>query len=453
MIVTKLALPRRTFLRGFGASLALPLLDAMVPALTAVSQSAARPVPRLGFVYIPNGAVLDQWTPRTVGRGFDLPAILNPLAPVRDHLVVVSGLGLKAAEAMGDGGGDHSRAPAAWLNAVHPKKTEGADVRAGTTADQIAAREIGRHTPLASLEVCLEPGDLAGSCGGAGYSCVYVNTISWRTPTTPVPMENNPRVLFERLFGNGASPSERTAELRADRSLLDSVSAEIAALNRTLGPHDRDRVTEYVEAIRDIERRIQTAEARNATSVDLPLPERPTGIPTDFEDHIKLMYDLQALAFQADLTRVITFLTGRETSQRTHPQIGVPDPHHSTSHHQDDPQKIAKLVKINTYHVDLFRYFLERLKSTPDGDGTLLDHSLILYGGGISDGNLHDHSPLPLVLAGGAAGRLRGDRHLSYPKDTPLANLLITMLDKAGVRAPERLGDSTVPLDLEALSI
>lgn len=452
MIITKLALPRRTFLRGVGASLALPLLDAMVPALTAVAQTAARPVQRLGFVYIPNGAVLDHWTPLRTGTQFDLPAILSPLASLRDHLVVVSGLGLKAAEAMGDGGGDHSRAPAAWLNAVHPKKTEGADVRAGMTADQIAARALGQHTPLASLEVCLEPGDLAGSCGGAGYSCVYVNTISWRTETTPVPMENNPRIVFERLFGNGASVDERLAELRADRSLLDSVTAEIAALNRTLGSQDRDRVTEYVDAIRDIERRIQKAESRNATAVDLPLPSRPTGIPRDFEEHIKLMYDLQAIAFQADLTRVITFLTGRETSQRTHPQIGVPDPHHSTSHHQDDPQKIAKLVKINTYHVDLFRYFLERLRATPDGDGNLLDHSLILYGGGISDGNLHDHSPLPLVLAGGGAGRVKGGRHLAYPKDTPLANLLITLLDKSGVPPPDRIGDSTGPLDVDTLA-
>lgn len=451
MIIMKLALPRRTFLRGIGASLGLPLLDAMLPALTATARSAARPVQRLGFIYIPNGAVLDQWTPRQTGADFELPVILSPLAPLRDRLVVISGLGLKAAEAMGDGGGDHSRAPAAWLNAVHPKKTEGADVQAGTTADQIAARELRQHTPLASLEVCLEPGDLAGSCGGAGYSCVYVNTISWRTATTPVPMENNPRIVFERLFGNGASAAERSADLRADRSLLDSVTAEIAALNRTLGPQDRDRLAEYVEAIRDIEQRIQTAEARNATSIDLPLPSRPTGIPADFEEHIKLMYDLQALAFQADLTRVITFLTGRETSQRTHPQIGVPDPHHSTSHHQDDPQKIAKLVKINTYHVDLLRYFLERLRATPDGDGTLLDHSLILYGGGISDGNLHDHSPLPLVLAGGGAGRVKGGRHLAYRKDTPLANLLITLLDKSGVRAPEQLGDSTGPLNLEDL--
>jgi hypothetical protein len=333
-----------------------------------------------------------------------------------------------------------------------PEETEGADVHAGTTADQIAARELGQHTPLASLELCLEPGDLAGSCGGAGYSCVYVNTISWRSPTTPVPMENNPRVVFERLFGNGAGAAERLAEIRADGSLLDSVTSEIASLTRTLGPGDRGRVTEYLEAIRDIERRIQKAEERNATAVNLALPERPNGIPAGFEEHIKLMYDLQALAYQADLTRVTTFLTGRETSQRTYPQIGVPDPHHSTSHHQDDAEKIAKLVKINTYHVEMLRYFLEKLRSTPDGDGNLLDHSMILYGAGISDGNLHNHSPLPLIVAGGGAGQLKGGRHLEYPKDTPMANLLLTLLDKAGVATPEKLGDSTERLNIEALS-
>jgi hypothetical protein len=440
MFIAKMSLPRRTFLRGVGAAVALPLLDAMVPALSALSQTAANPVGRLGFIYIPNGAVMDSWTPESEGPNFTLSPTLRPLDAFRDRVTVVSGLGHKQAESLGDGNGDHSRATTTWLSGVHPRRTEGADVRNGTTADQLAARELGKHTQLASLELALEANHLVGNCD-IGYSCVYINTISWRTPTTPLPMENNPRVVFERLFGDGGSGSYRLAQLKKDRSILDSVLQDVVRLDKTLGADDRTTVGHYLDAIRDVERRIVRAEQQSAGST-LSLPDRPLGIPETFEEHIKLMFDLQVLAYQADLTRVTSFLLGRELSQRTYAQIGVTDPHHSISHHQDNPDKIAKLAKINAYHVEMLAYFLEKLRSTPDGDGSLLDHSMLLYGGGISDGNLHNHSPLPIVLVGGGNGRLKGGRHLRYPKDTPMANLLLNVLDRVGVPT-EALGDST----------
>lgn len=440
--ITKKALPRRTFLRGLGATVSLPLLDAMVPALTAQARSAAGPIRRLGFIYIPNGVVMDRWTPADGGpdRTLTLSPTLQPLEKFRDRVTVVSGLGHKQAESLGDGNGDHSRATTTWLSGVHPKRTEGADVRNGVTADQIAARELGADTPLPSLELALEANNLVGNCD-IGYSCVYMNTISWRTDTTPLPMENNPRVVFERLFGEGGSGQYRLAQMRRDRSILDSVLQDAIKLDRTLGAEDRATLAHYLDAIRDIEQRIGKSEARNADS-PLSLPDRPLGVPDTFEEHIKLMFDLQVLAFRADLTRVVSLLLGRELSQRTYGQIGVVDPHHAISHHQDDAEKIAKLAKINAYHVQMLAHLVEQLHQTPDGAGTLLDHSILLYGGGISDGNLHNHSPLPLAMIGGGAGRLTGGRHLQYERDTPMANLLLSVLDKVGVR-PEKLGDST----------
>ncbi len=439
MIIKKLALPRRTFLRGMGAMVALPMLDAMVPALSELSRTAAKPVKRLGFVYLPNGAVMPSWTPEGEGA-LELSPTLSPLEPYRDQTVVLTRLAHGQAEALGDGNGEHSRASAVWLNGVHPKHTEGADVRAGVTADQIAAAELGKETPLPSLELAIDLDFLVGNCEN-GYSCAYMNTVSWRTPTTPLPMENNPRVVFERLFGDGGTREQRIAEMRKDRSILDSVTDDLALLERDLGAADRQRVDQYLDAVRAIERRIQLSEARGADS----LPEnlaRPAGIPESYEEHVKLMYDLVALAFQADLTRVFTFMVGRELGGRTYPHIGVPDGHHGLSHHRNNPESLVKLAKINTHHVELFTHFLELLQTTPDGDGSLLDTSLVLYGGGLGDSNDHAHFDLPVAVVGGKETGWRGGRHLRYPKDTPMTNLLVSMLDKVGLPA-EQFGDST----------
>ena len=440
MIIKKLSLPRRTFLRGAGAAVALPLLDAMVPALSAVTRTAASPVRRLGFVYIPNGAVMQQWTPAQVGSGFELSPILQPLAPYRDQLTVVSGLAHGQAEPLGDGNGEHSRASSTWLNGVHPKQTEGADVRAGITADQLAARHLGRDTPLPSLELAIDLDGLVGNCEN-GYSCVYLNTVAWRSPTTPLPMENNPRVVFERLFGDGGTTEQRVAEMRRDRSILDSVTDDLATLEHRIGAGDRSRLDQYLDAIRALERRIQLAEVQSADA-ELPALARPVGIPETFEGHVKLMFDLISLAYQADLTRVFTFMLGRELGGRTYPHLGVPDPHHGLSHHRSDPEKLDKLTRINTYHMGLFTHLLESLGSAPDGDGTVLDHSMVLYGGGLGDSNDHAHFDLPELVVGGGSGRLKGGRHLQYPKDTPMNNLLVSMLDKAGLPA-DQFGDST----------
>jgi hypothetical protein len=450
MIITKVALPRRTFLRGIGATLALPLLDAMVPALSAMAKTAATPVRRLGFFYIPNGANMERWTPKADGRAFEFSPTLKPLEPFRNQVVVVSGLDQQRAENLGEGVGEHARASAVWLNGVRPKRTEGADVQAGVTADQLAAREIGADTPLTSLELALEPSFMVGNCDN-GYSCVYMNTLSWRTETTPLPMENNPRLVFERMFGDGGSSAERRAEMTKDRSILDSVTADMARLQKSLGRGDRARVSEYVDGIREVERRIQRAEAQSAESTLPTVLDRPVGIPETFDEHARLMYDLQALAFQADITRVITFQIGREFSPRTFPNLGVTDGHHTISHHQNNPERLDKYAKINTYHLELFAYFLDKLRSTPDGDGSLLDHSLLLYGGGISDGDKHSHLDLPLVLVGGSAGRVQGGRHVRYASGTPMNNLLLSILDKVGVRT-ERFGDATGQLKLDYLS-
>jgi hypothetical protein len=425
--VSRKHISRRALLRGAGAAVGLPLLDAMAPALTAQST----PAPRLGFIYIPHGAVMDQWTPAAAGPAFELSPILKPLAPFRERLLVVTGLAHHQADSLGDGGADHARSSPTFLSGVHPKRTEGEDIRAGITADQIAAAHIGLGNRFPSIEITTE--DMTGVVGACdtGYSCSYMNTISWRTPTAPLPMEINPRVIFERLFGSGGA-----ARTREDRSLLDEIARESAVLARDIGPRDRVRLNEYLDNIREIERRLEIAAKQNATNV--AAPEAPTGVPDSYEEHAKLMFDLMALAYQTDTTRVFTFMLARELSQRSYPQVGVPEPHHATSHHQDDPVKLAKLVKIQTYHVTLLAHFLDKLRSIPDGDGNLLDHSLILYGSSMSNSNLHNHKPLPVLVAGG----VNGGRHLKFADDTPMSNLLVSVLHRAGVDQ-NNFGDST----------
>jgi hypothetical protein len=439
MIVTKKSLARRTFLRGIGAAVSLPFLDAMTPAFA--DTRAAKPAVRTAFVYVPNGIIMDRWTPAVEGAGFEFTPAMKALEPFREHLLVLSGLAQVNGRALGDGAGDHARAGATWLTGVHPKKSE-FDIHAGVSADQIAARELGKATQLASLEIGLESPTLAGDCD-SGYSCAYTNTVSWKTPTTPLPMEINPRAVFERLFGDGDStdPGVRLAAMKEQSSILDYIGGDVARLSPGLGARDRNKLDQYLEAIRDIERRIQKAEEQNA-SLQMPVMERPSGIPEEFEDHSKLMMDLLVLAFQADMTRIVSFMMAREGSNRSYRSIGVSDGHHSCTHHMNDPVKIEKTAKINKFHVDTFSYLLEKMRSTPDGDGSLLDHSQVLYGSSISDGNAHTHHDLPLVLAGGACGQIRGGLHIRYPKETPMNNLLLTMLDNAGVPAG-KLGDST----------
>ncbi len=446
MIITKKALHRRTFLRGVGTTLALPLLDAMIPAMAATRITAAKPAVRLGFVYVPNGIIQKAWLPSAAGAGFEFPSTMKPLEPFRDKLLVLSNLMQNGGRALGDGPGDHARAGASWLTGVHPKRTEGADIQAGISADQIAAKEHGKKTQLASLEIGLEEPTLAGSCD-TGYSCAYTNTISWRTPTTPNPMEINPRAVFERLFGDGdtTDPAARLKLMEEDRSILDFVRADVARLEPGLGARDKNKLGEYLDAIREIERRIQKTEEQSAT-MKVPLLERPASIPEDFEEHAKLMSDMMVIAFQTDMTRVISFMMAREGSNRSYRSIGVSDGHHSVTHHQNEPEKIAKTMKIDELHVKTFAYLVDKMSKTPDGDGSLLDHSLLLYGSSISDGNIHTHHDLPLVLVGGAAGQVKGGRHIRYAPETPMNNLLLTMLDKSGVPA-ETLGDSTGKLD------
>ena len=442
MIITKKAIPRRTMLKGLGASLALPLLDGMVPAFTALRDTAADPVRRLGIVYVPNGMMMDHWTPATEGIGFNFPTLLQPLERFRDQVEVLSGMHGVDAE------GPHARASTRFLTGVASQRDDGSNLKAGISMDQIAGRVLGQETQLATLELAIDGRDFAGSCD-EGFSCAYTNTISWANDTTPLPMENNPRAVFERLFGDSGStdPAVRKARLEKDASLLDSVTDRARYLSRQLGSTDQAKLDQYLEAVRDIERRIQMAEAQSER--ELPVVDQPAGIPDTFGEHTKMMFDLLALAYETDLTRVATFMMGREITGRTYAEIGVPDAHHPISHHQRDPVKLEKLMKINLYHAELFAEFIARLNSTPDGDGTLLDHSMIVYGAGMADSNSHYSGNLPILLAGGAAGT--GGRHMQHEPDTPLANLHLSLLDKMGVPI-ESLGDSTGRLPLETLS-
>jgi hypothetical protein len=440
MMVMRKSLSRRTMLRGIGATIALPLLDAMVPAMTALQKTPARPVRRLGVVYHPNGVIYENWLPKGVGRDFTLSPTLEPLEPFKNQLVVVTGLSSHQAEALGDGGGDHSRASGTYLTGVHVKKSDSV-VGNGMSMDQIAAKAFERDTQLSSLQLTADDNSLVGACD-VGYSCAYSSTLSWLTPTLPLMAENNPRVVFERLFGASEStdPRVRASRLRQDRSILDSVTSRVKELQQALGPTDNRKMGDYLESLRDVERRIQKAEEQS--SKEIPDVARPAGVPDGFQPHVELLYDLQLLAYQSDLTRVITFMYGREQTGRPYPQIGIPEPHHPLTHHQNDAGKMAKCTIIQTYHIRLFVSYLEKLQATPDGDGTLLDNVMLLYGGGISNSDRHTHGPLPTLLLGGGAGTLKGGRHLVYPENTPLTNLQLTLLHKMGVPT-ERLGDST----------
>jgi hypothetical protein len=429
MIITKKALPRRTFLRGMGAAFSLPLLDAMIPAATAATKTPALPVRRLGYVFMPMGCDQSRWTPAgTDGTLNQLSPILQSLEPVKDHVTAFTNLELRNAYP-----GSHATSNSAFLSAAKAKHTESSDYYLGTTADQLAAQQIGQDSQLPSLELSMDMMQTTGQCDN-GYACVYQNNLSWSSPTTPLPSEAHPRIVFERLFGEGGSLAERRLALRKRASLLDFITEDIAALQRELGPADRRRVSEYLDTVREVERRIQQAEA-NTVGNPLPDLDRPLGVPASYTDHAKLMFDLQVLAMQGDITRVCTFQLARETSNRTYAaETGVADPHHPLSHHGNDPDKIARMSKINAFHVSLFSYYLQRLKATPEGDGTLLDHSVILYGSGIGNPNVHDHTNLPVLVAGGAAGGMRGNRHIRYKEPVPLANLHLTLMDKVGVR-------------------
>src|SRR5215217_6122950 len=435
MFLTKKAIPRRTFLRSAQAALALPLLDAMIPARTAWAQTPAKPVPRLGFVFIPMGCDQARWTPPGQGKLDELSPILNPLKPVQDQVTVITNMRLQNAYP-----GTHDTSNSAFLSAASAKHTESSDYFSGTTVDQIAARQMGRETQVASLQLAMDLNPLAGVCNN-GYSCVYQNCLSWSSPTTPLPSEAHPRVVFERLFGEGGNADARRAALRNRESLLDSFTGSIAKIKQRVGAPDRVRLEQYLESVRQVEREIEGAE-KAAADNKTPDLNRPVGVPAVFADHAKLMYDLQILAFQADITRVIAFQLTREQSNRTYPEIGVADPHHPTSHHGNDPEKVAKIAKINTFHVSLFAEFLQRMKAIPDGDGSLLDHTVYMYGSGMGNPSLHDHENLPILVAGGAASGMKGGRHIRYDKGTNLSNLHLTLLDRAGIHL-ESFVDST----------
>ena len=445
MFITKKHLSRRTVLRGLGASLALPLLDGMVPALTALSQTAAAPIRRLGVFYVPNGMAMGYWMPEAAGAlPAELPPTLASLTPYRDQVLMLSGLGLKAANLV-KGGGDHARSAGTFLTAVPFKITYGADVYAETTMDQLVARETSKETQLTSLELAIESNAMLGSCDG-GASCAYTNTIAWRTPTTPLPPERDPRAVFELLFGTTGStdPEIRLARIERDKSILDYVTSEVTSLRGLLGPRDQTKLTEYLDSVRDIERRIQMAERQN--SRELPVVDQPMGIPSDYAEHATLQMDLLALAYQTDLTRVSTTMLAKEVSGRAYPEIGVSDSHHPLSHHQNEPAKLKRLHTINEYHMRQFAHLVQKLAETPEGDGTLLDRTLLVYGTGISDSNTHFHDDLPIALVGGGAAGLKGGRHVRYELGTPVANLWMTVLDKLGVPV-DKFGDSTGQLD------
>ena len=439
MFVTKASLARRTFLRGMGVALGLPLLDSMVPALTAAAQSAARPKYRFGAIYVPHGMIMDQWVPATLGP-LELKPILMPLAAHKERMLVVSNL------ARPETGSDtnHAGAPASWLSGVAPKRTDGPDFRLGVTVDQVIAGKIGQDTTFPSLEVATEDFTaLLGSCA-PGFSCAYANTLSWQGPTSPLPMEINPRVLFERMFGGGATTEQRRARMREDRSVLDFVAEDVATLEKGIGASDRQRLGQYLDNVREVERRIQRAEAQAQSSVEVP--DAPIGVPESYEEHVGVLYELLALAYEIDLTRVFTFMMARELSQRTYPHIDATLPHHMLSHHANNPERIAAHARVNTYHVSLFAKFVQRLASTPDGDGSLLDHSMIVYGSGMGNGNVHAAYPLPMMLVGGKA-LVQGNRHVAAAENSPNANLMLGMLDRFDIE-DGRFGSSTGRVDV-----
>jgi hypothetical protein len=436
-MMTRKHLSRRLFLRGAGCAVALPMLDSMTPAFGKTPGSATR----MAFVYVPNGIIMKDWTPAARGSEFDLTRTLEPLAAYKDQMVLMTGLTQNGGRALGDGPGDHARAASSYLTGVHPRKTAGADIQCGVSVDQVAAQAIGSKTRFASLEFGCEDGRLVGNCD-SGYSCAYSNSISWRGESTPMPPEINPRVVFERLFGvadQGESPAARARRERSRRSILDLVSEDAKSLQSTLGPTDNRKLDEYLTGIREIEKRIEMSGKQNQPA---PTMEMPDGIPADFVEHSRLMFELMALAFQTDQTRIQTFMLGREGSNRTYREIGVPDPHHGISHHKNDAVLVEKLAKINRHHMEQFAVFIERLAKTQDGDGTLLDHSMIVYGSGLSDGNRHLHHDLPVLMVGAGNGAWKTGRHVEYAKDTPMNNLFVTMLDRMGVPA-ETLGDAT----------
>ncbi len=443
MIITGTHLPRRTFLRGLGASIALPMLDAMTPAL-AKAAPAAGPK-RLVFTYVPNGVSMAGWTPQGAGANFALSPVLKPLAAFREDMLVLTGLAQRNGMALGDGPGDHARAAASYLTGVHPKKTAGADIRNGISADQIVAQALARETRFASIELGCDDSRTVGNCD-SGYSCAYTNSLAWRSESSPMPPETNPRLVFERLFGADAhlDPATRERRLLHRRSILDLVGERTKQLTGTLGASDRRKVDEYLHAVREIERQIEVAESDMR---DLrPGIDKPTGIPVAFADYVKLMYDLQVVAFQTDLTRVVTMMVGREGSMRTYPEIGVPDPHHPLTHHRNNAEWMARVEQINVFHAELFAYFVGKLKATPEGDSNLLERSMVVYGSGLSDGNRHTHDDLPVLVMGQGGGLLRTGRHVVYDKDTPMNNLFLTLMDGMGVKT-DALGDSTGQLD------
>ena len=447
MMIFKKAIPRRTFLRGAGAALALPLLDSMVPALGAAATSS-KPVCRLGFLYFPFGSIRNKWMPDLEGSNFEFTPTLEPLRSYRDRLLVLSGLDNRESMALpGEGGAHHTRASATYLTGVHPKATNGLDIRAAVSIDQVAAGELGKETQFASLELALDPPFNAGVCEPS-FSCAYLNTLSWRNSTTPMPMEDKPHALFERLFGDSETTdrSARLARLQLNRSLLDDVRETVARLTRELPSSDRAKVNQYLDAVRDVERRIQLAEEQS--SGELPTVERPaSGVPASYEDYAKLMIDLQILAFQTDMTRIITFMFAHELSNRVYREIDVPEGHHQLSHHQGNPGQIEKVIRVNAFHTKILAYYIDKLQATRDGEGTLLDHSIISYGSGIADGNLHTNEDLPILLLGGGIGKIKGGRHIRYPKGTPVTNMFLTMLEMAGASV-DKHGDSTGKLDI-----
>jgi hypothetical protein len=442
MIITRKSLSRRSILRGLGAAIALPMLDAMTPALSAAARITGDAPRRMAYIYVPNGIIMDQFTPLA---NFEFPRLLKPLAAYREDVMVLSGLTLNGGRALGDGAGDHARAASSFLTSAHPVKTAGADIKVGVSVDQMAAQAVGDQTKFPSLELTCEDGRLVGNCD-SGYSCAYSNSISWRTPSTPNPAEINPRAVFERLFGDAElDPATRAKRALYSKSILDFVSDDTQRLQGKLGSTDRRKLDEYLTSVREIEQRIAKAE-KDSANLPAPSIERPAGVPVDFAEHARLMFDLMVAAFQTDMTRIATFMIGREGSGRAYREIGISDSHHPLTHHRNNPEMVEKVTQINQYHLEQFSYFLGKLKATKDGDGTLLDHSMIVYGSGLSDGNRHQHDHLPVLLAGRGGGSIKPGRHVVYPQETPMANLYVAMLDRMNVKR-ESFGDSKAELD------